>query len=71
MDEYIPQVEFSDLDGLSPEQIESIKAKGCIVVRNVVDDEQARRWRIELLQFVDANPNVPGVPEENKQFFET
>lgn len=67
---YIPQVDFTDLDGLSPEQIKSIKTKGCVVVRNIVNDEQAMKWRTELLQFVDANPNAPGWPKEEKQLFE-
>ncbi|THH09868.1 hypothetical protein EW145_g1713 [Phellinidium pouzarii] len=65
----IPQVEFADLQNLKPEEIENIKRRGTVLVRNVVDNAQAAAWKFELENFVKVNP-VEGVPEDDKQFFQ-
>ncbi|KAJ7671456.1 hypothetical protein DFH06DRAFT_116359 [Mycena polygramma] len=66
---YIPQVSFADLNSLSDAQIADIKRKGTVVIKDVVDDDQARAWKISLEEFVKANPQVDGFPEDDKQFF--
>ncbi|KAJ7352284.1 hypothetical protein DFH08DRAFT_858448 [Mycena albidolilacea] len=66
---YIPQVSFADLDKLSEAQIADIKRKGTVVIKDVVDDEQARAWKTSLEEFVKANPQSDGFPEDDKQFF--
>ncbi|KAJ7612542.1 hypothetical protein FB45DRAFT_914893 [Roridomyces roridus] len=66
---YIPQVAFADLDTLTPQQIADIKRKGTVVVKDVVDDAQARKWKTELEEFIKANPQSDGMPEGDKQFF--
>ncbi|KAJ6468308.1 hypothetical protein C8R45DRAFT_1018246 [Mycena sanguinolenta] len=66
---YIPQVSFADLDKLSETQIAEIKRKGTVVIKDVVDDDQARAWKTSLEEFVKANPQSHGFPEDNKQFF--
>ncbi|KIY65448.1 DUF1479-domain-containing protein [Cylindrobasidium torrendii FP15055 ss-10] len=68
--EYIPQVEFAELKHLSDEKIAEIRRKGCAVVRNVVDDDVAARWKTTLEEHVKANPDVDGFPNDNKQFFQ-
>ncbi|KII86315.1 hypothetical protein PLICRDRAFT_43911 [Plicaturopsis crispa FD-325 SS-3] len=65
----VPQVSFADLSTLSQEEIAAIKRKGCIIIRDVVDDAQASGWKTELEKYVTAN-NAPGFPEENKQFYQ-
>ncbi|KAJ6596183.1 hypothetical protein DFH09DRAFT_1134327 [Mycena vulgaris] len=67
--DYIPQVSFADLDKLSEAQIADIKRKGTVVIRDVVDDTQAREWKDSLEEFIKANPQAEGFPEEDKQFF--
>ncbi|KAF9045976.1 DUF1479-domain-containing protein [Hymenopellis radicata] len=67
---YIPQINFANLDNLSAEKLVEVKRKGCVVVRDVVDDAQALSWKKSLEEFVKANPDVDGVPEEDKQFFQ-
>jgi hypothetical protein len=37
--DYLPQVSFPDLINLKPEQIDAIKRKGSVIIRNVVDDK--------------------------------
>lgn len=65
----IPQVSFSELDNLTAEQIANIKQRGCVVIKDVVDDQQAVGWKTELKKFDEDNPSVPGFPEDDKQFF--
>jgi anti-anti-sigma regulatory factor len=49
-------VSFADLDQLSEAQIADIKRKGTVVIKDVVDDDQARAWKASLEEFVKANP---------------
>ena len=44
------------LRNLSPEEIERIKRRGSVVIRNVVEREQASGWKKELEEFVKVNP---------------
>ena len=54
----IPQVEFDKLQTLTKEEIEAIKRKGSVLVKNVVDDAQAIQWREDLKKYVKTNPVV-------------
>jgi hypothetical protein len=67
--EYIPQVNFVDLDNLTSEEIASIKTKGSLVIKDVVDDSEVTSWKAFLDDFVKKNP-VEGFPEADKQFFQ-
>ena len=66
----MPEVDFSDLNKLSPEVVDAIRTKGCLVIKNVVDDEEARSWQTWLKEYVEQNPSVEGFPEHDKQFFQ-
>ncbi|KAK1228853.1 hypothetical protein PQX77_008095 [Marasmius sp. AFHP31] len=69
--DYIPQVKFSELDKLSPEKIAEIKRIGTVVIRDVVEDAEAAKWKTSLEEFVKANPTgIDGFPEGNLQFFQ-
>ncbi|RDB26364.1 Uncharacterized protein YbiU [Hypsizygus marmoreus] len=68
--EYIPQVNFEDLDKLSREEIERIKRRGSVVIKDVVPDAEAIQWKDALEDFIKSNPDVEGVPLDNKQFFQ-
>ncbi|KAE9388283.1 DUF1479-domain-containing protein [Gymnopus androsaceus JB14] len=69
--EYIPQVKFSELSSLSSERLEEIRRVGTVVIKDVVDDAEARTWKESLKDFIKANPDVKGIPAEgDKQFFE-
>jgi hypothetical protein len=56
----IPQVEFEELSTLTPEKVEEIKIRGCVVIKNVVDDEDAIKWKEAVKDYVSANPSIPG-----------
>ena len=57
----IPQVNFSDLEHLTSEQIDNIRRKGSVVVRGVVDIEEAVQWKLDLQEFLNNNPHVEGM----------
>ncbi|KAK7032751.1 DUF1479-domain-containing protein [Favolaschia claudopus] len=65
----LPPLAFADLNTLTEAQIAEIKRKGSVVIKDVVDDDQARAWKASLEEFVKANPQSDGFPEDNKQFF--
>ncbi|KAI1792082.1 hypothetical protein LXA43DRAFT_888111 [Ganoderma leucocontextum] len=65
----VPEVNFTDLGTLSPERVKEIRDKGCLVIRDIVDDHEARTWQAWLRDYVSKNP-VPGFPDGDKQFFE-
>ncbi|KAG8863766.1 hypothetical protein FRB96_007603 [Tulasnella sp. 330] len=75
---YIPQVDFASLSKLSQAEIDKIKSAGSVVIRNIVDDEEAVGYQEALKEYVKANPQVHGFPEVtlaakfrgDKQFFE-
>ncbi|GBE88545.1 DUF1479-domain-containing protein [Sparassis latifolia] len=68
--DYVPQVNFSELANLSSERIEEIRRKGSLVIKDVVDDEEATQWRQWLREYVTKNPSIDGFPAEDKQFFQ-
>jgi hypothetical protein len=60
LEQYIPQISFNDLDNLSQDEIEKIKRRGSVLIRDVVDDTQALGWKDELKEFVKVN-DVEGI----------
>ncbi|KAF8636796.1 hypothetical protein AX17_003258 [Amanita inopinata Kibby_2008] len=67
--DYIPQVKFADLEHLGEDEIRKIKERGALVIRDIVDDEEAISWKQALEEFIEANPDAEGFPAERKQFF--
>ncbi|KZT20478.1 DUF1479-domain-containing protein [Neolentinus lepideus HHB14362 ss-1] len=65
----VPQVDFKDLKLLEEDTLNNIKRRGCVVIRNVVDDAEATGWKKALEEYVATNPDVPGFPDGDKQFF--
>ncbi|KAF5379767.1 hypothetical protein D9615_005720 [Tricholomella constricta] len=68
--DYIPQVNFADLDKVGEEEMEKMKRRGSVVIRDVVPDAEAIRWKELLEEFIRVNPDVEGIPVDNKQFFQ-
>ena len=52
----VPEVRFDELGSLSEEQVAEIRRKGCLVIRDVVGDEEARTWQAWLREYVAQNP---------------
>lgn len=51
---------FADLQNLSEEELLRIKRRGSVIIKDVVPDEQAVKWKEELKEFVATNPTVQG-----------
>lgn len=63
----VPVVNYSNIgEGgqFSPEVAEKIKARGCCVVKGVVSAGQALKWKKDMMDYVQAHPDVSGFPEE-------
>ena len=55
LEQYIPQINFNSFDSISQDDIEKIKRRGTVVIRDVVDDAQAVGWKDDLKKFVKVN----------------
>ena len=55
-------MDYADLPNLKPssEQYKRIKEAGCVVIRNVIAEEQAQKWFDGLQENADSNPNYDG-----------
>ena len=51
----IPEVNFSDLNNHSENIIDEIKKRGCVVIRNVFDDDQIIKMNSELETYIEEN----------------
>ena len=57
----IPELQYDEIFQLSTEQKQKLKDIGCVVVRNVVSQEQATEWFHMLKQYVaDNRPKISG-----------
>ncbi|KAF8622853.1 hypothetical protein AX15_006697 [Amanita polypyramis BW_CC] len=68
--EYIPQVKFSELSALGEDEIKKIRQRGTVVIKDIVDDDEAISWRKDLEELIKTNPGVEGFPLGNEQFFQ-
>ncbi|KAG8862904.1 hypothetical protein FRB96_000322 [Tulasnella sp. 330] len=71
-DGIIPEISFAELAGgrVSDAWKAEVKRRGTIVVRDVVNDEEALGWKEDIKAYVKSNPQVKGFPSDNKQVFE-
>ena len=56
--QYIPQINFNSLDSISQDEIEKIKKRGSVLIRDVVDGAQAVKWKDGLKEFVKVNDKL-------------
>ncbi len=56
----MPEVSFAELGSLSEQRVDEIKRKGCVVIRDVVDDAEAKEWQAWLREYVSKNPDIEG-----------
>ena len=62
----IPDVEYSALKSLTPEDINHIKERGCVVIRNVVDTAQAVVEAALGLDVLTCSVGIEGVTPAGK-----
>nr|POF12274.1 uncharacterized protein ybiu [Quercus suber] len=66
----IPQIDFSDLDKVTPEQMAEVRHRGTAVIRGVVPEHEARAYKSEIEEYVRANPWTKAFPSHDPQVFE-
>ncbi|KAL4733204.1 hypothetical protein BDV11DRAFT_175917 [Aspergillus similis] len=67
----VPEIDFSVIlenncalpDGL----VEQVRDRGCVIIRNVVPEEQAVAWETELKEYTKKYRSVGGFPTDNPQ----
>lgn len=57
----MPQVEYAELESLPAEKVAEVKRKGCVVIRNVVPDEEVLKWKADLRKIIEDNPQLEGM----------
>ncbi|KAJ9634474.1 hypothetical protein H2204_006299 [Knufia peltigerae] len=62
----VPEIDFEDLrkngGDLPPDFADLVRDRGCVILRNVVPEEQAVEWGAKLKDYVHRHPGVGGVP---------
>lgn len=53
--EPIPEIEFANLHQVSSEQIQKIKSRGCLVIRNVFDRKKVEAWNDDITEYLASN----------------
>lgn len=53
----IPDIKFSEFADLSEERVQKLKEVGCLVVRDVIDREEAEGWFMDLKRYIADNKN--------------
>lgn len=68
----VPEVAFSDIATrpLSPELLKQLRQRGCVVVRGVVDPEEALGWKADLQRYIADNPSTRGFPAHDPAVYE-
>eukprot|EP00413_Alexandrium_margalefii_P002325 CAMPEP_0204520622 /NCGR_PEP_ID=MMETSP0661-20131031/5358_1 /ASSEMBLY_ACC=CAM_ASM_000606 /TAXON_ID=109239 /ORGANISM="Alexandrium margalefi, Strain AMGDE01CS-322" /LENGTH=477 /DNA_ID=CAMNT_0051526189 /DNA_START=25 /DNA_END=1458 /DNA_ORIENTATION=- len=70
----IPVVDFSSIQqngGRIPSELEAdVRKRGVVIVRGVVDSDQARGWKTAVQRYARDNPSHVGFPKDNPQVLE-
>lgn len=53
--EPVPELDFSQLDDVTAEQEQRIRQRGCLVIRNVFDDQRVSDWNQQLDEYLTEN----------------
>ncbi|KAF9031696.1 DUF1479-domain-containing protein [Hymenopellis radicata] len=71
--EIIPKISYADIrKGLSPEQVQTIKDVGSVIVSSAVPPEVENSWMegVHPIYIEENKPRIKGYPENDVQFFD-
>lgn len=62
----VPELSYSAIqnNSVSAKDIEAIRARGCVIIRNVFDRNQAEDWNKELGEYLDSNKYLERAKEK-------
>ncbi|KAJ7464577.1 hypothetical protein FB451DRAFT_441516 [Mycena latifolia] len=68
----IPKLTMDSIrSGLSSEEMSTVRAAGCVIVKGAIPKEEAIAWKHDIQKYVADNPGqVKGFPADNIQVFE-
>ncbi|KUI60199.1 Uncharacterized protein YbiU [Cytospora mali] len=66
----IPEVHFDDLDKDISRTKDEIRKRGAAVIRGVIPEDEARRYKYELEEYIRKNPQTRGFPQNDPQVWE-
>ncbi|KAF2656907.1 DUF1479-domain-containing protein [Lophiostoma macrostomum CBS 122681] len=66
----IPEIDFKDLDDAPETFNKELRKRGVAVVRGVVSEQEALRWKEDLREYIRQNPQTKAFPADNPQVFE-
>lgn len=58
---------YSEGGALPSDFADLVRERGCVILRNVVPEEQAVKWEKDLIEYTQAHPEVGGFPLDNPQ----
>ena len=56
----IPEINFKDIDNAPETFNNELRKRGVAVVRGVVDEQEALRWKDDLREYTRKNPQTKG-----------
>lgn len=70
----IPEVEFRDIVGnngkIPKDIVKNIRECGTVVIRGLVDEAQATKWKEQIQDYLNENPQTKGFPANDIQVYE-
>jgi hypothetical protein len=58
----IPEIEFKDIDSPSKRFNKAYRDTGVAVIRNVVPEQEALKFKSDLREYIKKNPQTKGIP---------
>ncbi|KAF2708345.1 DUF1479-domain-containing protein [Pleomassaria siparia CBS 279.74] len=69
----VPEIDFQEVKnngGKLPEDFANlVRDRGCVILRNVVPEEQATQWEKELIEYTERHPDIGGNPPNKPQLW--
>lgn len=56
----VPQIDFKDINSFPETFKKELKKRGVAVIRNVVDEAEALRYKKDVQEYIAANPQTKG-----------
>lgn len=66
----VPSIDYNELETLNHSKRADVLEKGCVVVRNVFSREEGRKFKTDVDEYVKANPQTKGFPQDKKVVYE-
>ncbi|MFV0460091.1 MAG: DUF1479 domain-containing protein [Actinomycetales bacterium] len=66
-----PVVDYADIEAgtVTPQTVDLLRRRGCLVIRGHFDREQAERWDTEIVEYVDSNGFAEAYTGPGDDFF--